>query len=166
MKDHSRAVPQPHVPPPTPTLAALLAADPAPDLPGAACVGRYPTFDVDRLPGETADDHADRLALARRICLTECPVLDDCREAVRHETHPVGMWAGERYGTPGAVAYPVVVLVLAGVGGRDLPAHPDRAGPRRHRGRPPGEGAVAALYLSDCDGLPARSCGLTNRTAR
>jgi hypothetical protein len=52
-----------------------------PDLPGAACWGRWDLFDpeADRVNGKAVEDPYDRHQLALSICLNECPTLAECR---------------------------------------------------------------------------------------
>ncbi len=66
----------------------------------AACVGQAPAYD------ETAEVWQQRRAAA--VCLTQCPVVDDCRAGARR-TGFTGKAAGERWlygrrrGRPGPV---------------------------------------------------------------
>ncbi|MFC0623040.1 WhiB family transcriptional regulator [Kribbella deserti] len=54
----------------------------------AACIGQAPAYD------ETASARQQRKA--REICLTQCPVLDQCRDWAR-QTAFTGTAAGERF---------------------------------------------------------------------
>ena len=70
-----------------------------PDLPGAACWGRWDLFDPERErePGQRIEDAYDRHQLAVSICLNECPSLDACRswvESLKPSKRPVGVVAG------------------------------------------------------------------------
>ncbi|MGQ9408938.1 hypothetical protein [Mycolicibacterium gilvum] len=57
-----------------PELLAALAA--APDLPDAACAGRWELFDPPE-PSEDEDDTDYRQTAALRVC-NSCPALGDC----------------------------------------------------------------------------------------
>ncbi|WP_328996256.1 WhiB family transcriptional regulator [Kribbella sp. NBC_01245] len=70
-----------------PTLTVI--ADPADRwMSKAACIGQAPAYD------ETASAWQQRKA--REVCLTGCPVLDQCREWAR-ATGFTGTAAGERF---------------------------------------------------------------------
>lgn len=65
-----------------------------PDLPGAACSDLAPAFDL-HLTGESAEERADRLAMAARVC-AGCSVVPACRAAVAaaEDGTVAGVWAG------------------------------------------------------------------------
>lgn len=80
--------------------AALAAVLLGPALPGAACRGRAPEFDVD-LPGETDEQREQRHAKARAIC-ARCPARRACAAALDNAPGDVtGVWAGRVVGRPG-----------------------------------------------------------------
>lgn len=56
-------------------MAAMLRGRPS--LPGALCREQAPTFDRDRLDGESEAEHADRLTAAREVC-DRCPEREGC----------------------------------------------------------------------------------------
>jgi len=70
-----------------------------PDLPSAACWGRWDLFDPERErePGQPVEDPHDRHQLAISICLHACPVVDECREwvdSLKPSKRPPGVVAG------------------------------------------------------------------------
>jgi len=76
-----------------PMLALLAALGPSEGMPGAACVGLAPLFDLD-VDGETGEDREARHGHARGLC-GDCGVLEVCRASL--DTLPaatVGVWAG------------------------------------------------------------------------
>lgn len=58
------------------------------------CVGLAPRFDVERLPGESQNDHAERLEWATHQCQA-CPALAKC--GIHIPKGALGIIAGERY---------------------------------------------------------------------
>jgi len=77
------------------SLPDLLAElGPAPDLPGASCVGQAPMFDGDLLPDESLEDRGARLACAVRVC-DRCPALMQCRALLAElPAAATGVWGG------------------------------------------------------------------------
>ncbi|MET8872934.1 WhiB family transcriptional regulator [Nocardia sp. NPDC004604] len=73
---------------------------------GAACAGLAPMFDIDPLPGEDNEQHAERISDAAHVC-RNCPVLDSCRivaaELVRDA---IGVWAATEHGAAGRTGRP------------------------------------------------------------
>lgn len=56
----------------------------------AACIGRAELF----FPGKGESGYVEA---AKRICLEECPVFEECKAKVEREQPEYGVWAGTLY---------------------------------------------------------------------
>lgn len=66
-----------------------------PALPGAACRGRAPGWDLD-VAGETAEQQQQRLTSAAEVCRTSCRAFVACAAALPDVPRSfAGVWAGE-----------------------------------------------------------------------
>jgi len=88
---------------PAPDLTLLF----GPNLPGAACAGSAPRWDLDPLPDETPDEREARLHAAATEC-RRCPARAACDAAadLDYWREPAAVWGGR-------VPYPLPLIRTA-----------------------------------------------------